>query len=58
MNRANKVVMYLDDAWLGQLSAWLEFAEDVDGEICRVVSVKPIEVGDEYVNRYEDSNAN
>lgn len=51
---ANKLVMYVDDEWLEQIHAWLEYADDIDGEICRVVSVEKIEVGEEYVNHYEN----
>lgn len=54
MSKAYEVVMYMDEEWLDTLSSWLEHSEmdAEESEICRVISVKEIEVGDEYVNRY------
>lgn len=54
--KANKVVMYMDKEWLETLYTWLEYKDmdAEDGEVCQIISVEEIEVGDEYVVRYED----
>ena len=43
MSKVYKVTMLMDYDWKEQPYTWLEFADEVEDEVCQVVSVQEVE---------------
>lgn len=44
MSKVYKITMLMDKDWKDQLYTWLEFADEIEDEVCQVISVEEVNV--------------